>query len=99
MWNIVTEYQDHRGNVIKTTRAIHPNNAMESAQRRMAVGLYGKAVIAVVTDDETGEQHGYVKLHKNGALTVVYHRDAREFETRIDLDVWQRQLDRMNKGK
>lgn len=98
MFTILTQYLDHKGNVLRNTRSIHPNNAMEAAQRRMAINLYG-ASIAVVTDDETGEQHGWVKLHKNGQLTLNYNRDAREFETRIDLDVWQRQLDRMNKEK
>ncbi len=94
-FTIRTYYYDHKGNVLRTVAAAHPNSAMESALRRMALNLYA-ATTAQVVDTETGEVHGEVVLRKNGKIEVTYVRDPRAHEHRINLDEWQRQYDERN---
>lgn len=92
MWTIKTYYYDHKGGVLRTTAAIDANRAVESALKHMAINHYG-AHVASIVDTETGEEHATVKLSPSGVIKVTYIRDARQFERRINLDHWQRELD------
>lgn len=67
MWPVRTYYYNHKGEVLRTTAAAHPNSAMEGALRRMALNIYG-ASVAQVVDTMTAEIHGEVVLRKSGKI-------------------------------
>lgn len=76
---IRTDYS-FRGELVKVTRAVHPNRANVNAFRHMQINEYG-AGIAEVWDENTGELHAQFRLSAAGELRTTFTRDPSQFIT------------------
>lgn len=76
---IRTDYY-YRGELVKVTRAVHPNRANVNAFRHMQINEYG-AGIAEVYDEGTGELHAQFSLSAAGVLRTTFSRDPSQFIT------------------
>jgi hypothetical protein len=75
--NIVTEYYDHKGKVIKTNRAVSGRraNLMALDHLQMGGGVYDQAFCAIVFDEGMF----------NEMLSVITH----SVQGRIDVQLWR----------
>ena len=68
-------YSDATKNiVVKTNRSKYPRAAVMRAVDLMSMNYYG-AMVAVVFDDEYGQDHAVITRHIDGRIETVFKRD------------------------
>lgn len=77
--NILTTYMRGKQNeVVKTTRAVHANNAVLNCVNHMQLNHY-EADVAEVYDTVTAEVHAVVVFKPGaGKIEIVYQREVKE---------------------
>lgn len=74
---IITTYyvNSRRLESMRVTRSKYPRSAMMRALDAMSMDKYPGATVAVIYDEEYGQDHGIITRHKNGQITVDFERD------------------------